>query len=171
MRRYNVYTDGSFNDYSSTHGGIVFVDDNGKVCSKIHVYTEVQDFCASRNVGGEIIAAWSAIMSIINSIKQDDNYDKTEPIEINLYYDYEGIGKWLNGSWKTNKAITKWYKKSVLNLINQFDLCALNLHWVRGHNGHYGNEVADAVASYDMIFCKQNNIDIVELNKEILGYV
>lgn len=63
----------------------------------------------------------------------------------------KGIGEWLPGwkarGWKTAE------KKPVKNadLWQEMDKLAqqhdITWHWVRGHNGHPGNERADALAN------------------------
>lgn len=77
------------------------------------------------------------------------------PCKINLYTDsnliVQGMTEWLDG-WKA-KAWKKSNKEPVLNadLWQEIDQLAQNhkitWHWVKGHNGHPGNELADALAN------------------------
>lgn len=75
--------------------------------------------------------------------------------EIELFTDskyvIQGITEWLEGwkarGWKTAskdpvKNIDLWMQIDAL--IRQHDV---SWHWVKGHNGHPGNELADALAN------------------------
>jgi ribonuclease HI len=81
------------------------------------------------------------------------------PCEVALYTDSQylrqGMTTWLAG-WKKNGWLTA-KKESVKNadLWQQLDKLAtkhrINWHWVRGHNGHYENEIADALANQGIL--------------------
>lgn len=150
MKIFNVYTDGSFGDDGATHGGIVFVKSgNSEVSSVVHVQTKIREFVAMRNVGGEILAAWSAIYAVANTIKNNNETVGLETYQLNLTYDYEGVGKWLTGQWNCKKHATQWYRDSLKAILSTVPNLKLNLIWVRGHMGNQFNEVADRVACYD----------------------
>lgn len=145
MRQYKVYTDGSFWTDGLTHGGIIFAEPTGdNYISSIHVQTSVQDFVSMRNVGGEILAAWTAIWSVIESVKKQPE----EQFVMDLYFDYEGVGKWLTGEWKAKKPATIWYRDSIAGMLSTVPNLKLNMHWVRGHAGNRLNELADRAATY-----------------------
>ena len=77
------------------------------------------------------------------------------PCDIDLYSDskyvLQGITEWLP-NWKKRNWLTA-SKKPVLNidLWQELDLLEaehkINWHWVKGHSGHPGNELADALAN------------------------
>ena len=79
----------------------------------------------------------------------------TEPCSINLYTDskyvMDGITQWIN-NWKKNDWKTS-AKKDVKNkelwqeLDNLMDYHEVTLHWVKGHSGDEGNEMADMLAN------------------------
>jgi ribonuclease HI len=79
----------------------------------------------------------------------------TEPCSINLYTDskyvMDGITQWIN-NWKKNNWKTST-KKDVKNkelwqeLDNLMDYHEVTLHWVKGHSGDEGNEMADMLAN------------------------
>ena len=81
-----------------------------------------------------------------------------EPCEIEFYTDSEylknGMTTWL-ASWKRNGWKTK-SKKPVKNedLWRRLDVLAsrhtVSWHWLKGHNGHAGNERCDALANVEM---------------------
>jgi len=59
---------------------------------------------SSRNIGAELTA-------VINGVKyMETNLPK---IEYTIYYDYIGIEKWYDGSWKAKTAVTIGYKEFV----------------------------------------------------------
>ena len=79
----------------------------------------------------------------------------TEPCSINSYTDskyvMDGITQWIN-NWKKNDWKTS-AKKDVKNkelwqeLDNLMDYHDVKLHWVKGHSGDEGNEMADMLAN------------------------
>ena len=165
MKYFNVYTDGSFGEDGLTHGGIVFVkSDNSEVLSVSHVQTRVREFVSMRNVGGEVLAAWAAIFAVANSVKESNETNGLETYQLNLTYDYEGVGKWLNGQWKCKKHATQWYRDSIKAILATVPNLTLNLIWVRGHMGNEYNEVADRVASYDKS-TRYPNTDICDMDE------
>ena len=77
------------------------------------------------------------------------------PCHVSLYTDskyvIQGITEWMEGwkarGWKTAgkdpvKNIDLWHKIDALITEHQ-----INWHWVKGHAGHPGNELADALAN------------------------
>ncbi|STX51324.1 ribonuclease HI [Legionella busanensis] len=81
------------------------------------------------------------------------------PCTVELYTDSQylrqGMTTWLMG-WKKN-GWRNSKKEPVKNadLWQQLDELAnqhkINWHWVRGHNGHYENELADALANQGIL--------------------
>lgn len=147
---YNVFTDGSFGNDGLVHGGIVFAGSDGNILSTVHVKTSKKDFVSMRNVGGEILASWSAIFSVVNSVKKKNEEAGLETYTLYLTYDYEGVGKWLTGQWKANKKATQWYVRTIKQLFSTVPNLELRLQWVKGHRDNRLNGIADAVSSYDM---------------------
>ena len=56
-----------------------------------------------RNVAGEL----AGVISALNWAKDNDI------TEVIIFYDYEGIEKWITGEWKTKKENTILYKKFI----------------------------------------------------------
>ena len=152
------YTDGSFNTPGETHGGVVFWNGN-TFSSRIHVYSKNEKFVSMRNVGGEIIAAYCAILSTASKIKEL-NKESMDTYKLTLIYDYRGVGDWLTGAWRTNKKATAWYKHAVDKLLSEVPNLKLELVWIKGHGYSAGNNEADRVAEYSMAYSKKNNIPI-----------
>lgn len=61
-------------------------------------------------------------------------------------YVQKGISEWIHGwkkkNWKNVKNIDLWQELDALAAQHQIEW-----HWVRGHNGHPGNERADELAN------------------------
>ncbi len=91
----------------------------------------------------ELLAAIKALQFLIR------------PCEVNVYTDSQyvrkGITEWIHG-WKKKNWITS-SKKPVKNedlwkvLDAEVGRHKLTWHWVKGHSGHPGNELADALAN------------------------
>lgn len=158
-----VYTDGSFYAVDGiAHGGLVLWNFGSIAKSSVHVVTTLEQFCSMRNVGGEILAAWYALKLLITGMKQSENFKETEH-NIELIYDYEGVGKWVSGEWAAKKPATRWYR----DWVHRFEAMYPNVHlkftWTKGHAGDDGNEIADAVANYDTSYCRAHEIPIVDV--------
>ena len=164
MRKFVAYTDGSYNGIDGiAHGGIVWWDEKeNRGYNRLHVFTTIPQFCSMRNVGGEIIAAWCAIKSVIAIAESKEEY-KDEQFELELVYDYEGVGKWLTGVWRAKKRETQWYVASIKAMLYNCPNLKLTLTWVRGHQAVDGNEEADRVAAYDTTYCTRNNIQVMDI--------
>lgn len=127
-----AYVDGSYNVLTKefSYGMVIIHDDIEKHFCEKYNDRELVDM---RNVAGEIMGATKAIMYCIeNGFKS-----------IKIHYDYEGIEKWCNGVWKTNKLGTKLYKafydknKDRVNII---------FKKVKAHSGDKYNDIADKLA-------------------------
>lgn len=88
----------------------------------------------------------SAVIHALRALKQ------TSSVELwtDSQYVQKGVTEWLEGwkrGWKTsNKDPVKnadlWQELDALLPLHQ-----ISWHWVRGHNGHPGNELADLLAN------------------------
>ena len=129
-----AYVDGSFNAATGEYGfGAVLIDCNGDIVDRLCEKGSDMELAAMRNVAGEIKGAESAMR-----YASDNGYKR-----IVIYHDYEGIAKWCQGLWKTNKAGTINYKKV-------YDEMSRDLHIefikVKGHSGDKYNDMADELA-------------------------
>ncbi|XAG97728.1 Rnase H [Enterococcus phage VRE9_4] len=93
----------------------------------------------SRQIDGEIQAAKEAINWCLENI-----IDKVNT-KIEIYHDYEGLGKWADNLWKTNKPLTTEYKLFVSNA--RFSGLKVYFIWEKGHNNNFFNEIADELAT------------------------
>lgn len=165
---WNVYTDGSFGDDGATHGSVVFASPEGNEC--IHVWTENPTLVASRNIGGECIAAWSALYAIVTKIKEM-NEKGIEQHTARFTYDYQGVGAWVTREWKNaTKPTAVWYRQAMDKLLAEVPNLTVEWNWVKGHTGKCpGNTLADKVSAYNMSYCKFNHIPIVKMVDSVLG--
>lgn len=82
----------------------------------------------------------------------------TVPCNVNVYSDSQYVvnaimkgwlTSWIKNGWKTSE------KKPVSNqdlwqlLIPYLQVHTVKANWVKGHNGHFENEVCDEIASYE----------------------
>ena len=141
------------------------------------------DFLELRNVAAELEGVKEAIKWAIA-------YTKTR---IKIYYDYEGIEKWADGSWRAKKDITRQY---VTFIREKRVLITIEFCKVPAHSGIEYNELADKLAknsllekgykTYDdgsiyfvgfsgedwktIVECiNEENSELTEVNREIIG--
>lgn len=125
-----AYVDGSFNSKTNISGyGVVLIKNEEilEFTGKSEKYPE------HRNVSGEIMGTIRAIKLAI---------EKGEK-KLIINYDYEGIRSWALGKWKTNKELTREYKKFFDSTKNQIEVSFIK---VKAHSGDYYNERADKLA-------------------------
>lgn len=88
-----------------------------------------------RNVAGELRAAlW---------VSQQIKSFGCEGLSLDLYYDYDGIEKWVTGEWRANKPETQFYRNEMREVMKTVPI---KFHHVKGHTGVFGNETADRLA-------------------------
>lgn len=92
-----------------------------------------EDYVAMRNVAGEILGSEQAVKWAVAH-----GY-----ASITIYYDYEGIEKWANGIWKTNKLGTQRYQAFIAEQRKQIQI---SFQKVAAHTGNRYNEMADRLA-------------------------
>lgn len=132
-----AYVDGSFDAASGRFScGVIMVrtDAEGNVRTR-ELYQAFDDPEAARqrNVAGEIMGAKTAIdFCLRNGIE-----------EVEIYHDYEGVGKWADGKWKTNNPLTQSYKNYVAKARTRMKISFIK---VTAHAGNKYNEIADKLA-------------------------
>ena len=101
-------------------------------CDSGKLYEE--DYIDSRNVAGEVFAVMHGTRELISSGIRN----------VTIYYDYEGIEKWVTGEWNAKIDLTKLYKC----VIERFIDAGLNIHFhhVKAHSGDRWNEYVDRLA-------------------------
>ena len=125
-----AYTDGSFNVKNNTAGyAAILTFENGleKVLSG-----NITDPQATplRNVAGELQAVLEAVKAAEEACA-----------DLVIYYDYEGVEKWVTGEWKAKKEFTQKYRNAVRG-----SFIKVEFHKVAAHTGVEYNERADKLA-------------------------
>jgi len=140
-----IYIDGSHIKGTDKIGYGAFMDYNGTEYTSSQVMDrkafqdkyKITDQNAVSNPTTELAAA-------VHILKAFEN--KSEHIEI--IYDYNGVGGWLTGEWKTREA---WIKdiadegKAIIKKIKA-NGGSVSFKWVKGHSGNHGNNKADEQA-------------------------
>lgn len=124
----NIYTDGSYKNNKIGYG-IVLVNKNNVI---YNLYGSVDNkFRIYNNVMGEIFAITKAIKIC----------KKNKVKEVNIFYDYIGLEKWIDGKWQTKNDMTKAYKRYI-------EESGILIHWfkVKAHKNNTYNMMADKLA-------------------------
>lgn len=136
-----AFVDGSYSSTEEKSGfGVIIIDDRGIQTPLYKAFTKQYsaDFIELRNVAAELEGVKEAIKWAIA-------YKKAK---IKIYYDYEGIGKWADGSWQAKKDITRQY---VSFLREKRTLINIEFHKVPAHSGIEYNEMADKLAKNSLL--------------------
>lgn len=127
-----AYIDGSYSRTNSLYSWGGFIYDRGTV----HILQgtgNAADYLKYRNISGEVRGALAVIQKSI----------ELKIPELNLFYDYAGIGAWAGGSWKCENELSQFYRRYYLQ---HCDRVKINFFHVAGHTGVKGNEIADYLA-------------------------
>lgn len=128
-----AYVDGSFdNDTMNYSFGAVIIFNN-EVIETLNGVGQNEEAALMRNVAGELSGAMTVMKYAC-----EKGYKK-----IKIYHDYEGIGKWARGEWKTNQTSTKQYKEYCDKMAKKIELEFIK---VPAHSGVKYNEMADKLA-------------------------
>ncbi|MNB77491.1 Ribonuclease H [compost metagenome] len=131
-----VYVDGSYSpDRRLFSYACVFLDGKGTTLSGV---SSDIDVISMRNVAGELFGAMEAIKWAV-----DNRFS-----EIIICFDYEGIEKWANNSWKANKTGTKRYVDFIKKYERQIKI---TFQKVKAHSGNEFNEIADQLAKESIL--------------------
>ncbi len=127
-----AYVDGSYNVANNQFSyGMVLLD--GEQELKFQQFFIDEELASMRNVAGEIKGAEAAMRYAV-----EQGFHK-----LYIYHDYEGIAKWCQGEWKTNKEGTKAYKAYFDSIRDKLQVVFVK---VAAHTGDKYNEIADKLA-------------------------
>ena len=124
---YQAYVDGSYINGSVGYGAVI-----------LHQNQEIKRFSGSvehdveqRQVVGEL----QATMQVLAWCEENNIMD------IEIFYDYEGIQKWAAGEWRANTTATQRYQRIV-------QASPVSVAWkkVKSHSGVRWNDVVDELA-------------------------
>ena len=132
-----AYVDGSYDVANGRFScGVVMIRTNADGSIKTRELSQVfddQEAAKQRNIAGEIMGAKTAIdFCLRNGID-----------EVEIYHDYEGIGKWADGKWKANNQLTRSYASYVAKARERMKITFVK---VTAHAGNKYNEIADKLA-------------------------
>lgn len=136
-----AFVDGSYNSSEQKSGfGVIIIDNKGIQTPLYKAFTKQynSEFLELRNVAAELEGVKEAIKWAIAYSKK----------KITIYYDYEGIEKWADGSWKANKEITRQYVSFIKDKMN---LIEIKFNKVHAHSGIMYNEAADRLARNSLL--------------------
>ena len=127
-----AYVDGSYNVENNQFSyGMVLLD--GEQELKFQQFFIDEELASMRNVAGEVKGAEAAMRYAV-----EQGFHK-----LYIYHDYEGIAKWCQGAWKTNKEGTKAYKAYFDSIRDKLQVVFVK---VAAHTGDKYNEMADKLA-------------------------
>ena len=132
-----AYVDGSYDHSQKAYagGGVLIL--NGEEIHTISKAGYDEELATMRNVAGELLGAMEAMAWF-------DQYHKQMSLKkLVIYHDYEGIAKWAQGDWKTNREGTKAYKATCEAYKKKFPIEFVK---VAAHTGDHYNEMADQLA-------------------------
>ncbi len=127
-----AYVDGSYlhSELKYSYGMVICV---GEIEYEFSHAFEDAEMASMRNVAGEITGSMEAVKFCLE--RKIDG--------ITIFYDYEGIQRWADGDWKTNKPQTKAYAEFIKNAREKMEIRFVK---VKGHSGNKYNDMADLLA-------------------------
>ncbi len=137
-----AYVDGSYSAFD-WRGGTVGVYGYGAYLLLENVDEPISysggstnpEFVSMRNIAGEL----AGVMQVVTALRAElPQYDVLE-----LYYDYEGIEKWVTGEWRAKNPLTQTYRDFMREQQKEM---LITFHKVDAHTGVTYNERADKLA-------------------------
>lgn len=138
-----VYIDGSYSSETKKIGFSIVI--LSQKIEKFYKSIENEELAKHRNVSGEILAVLYAL-----EIAKQKGFKC-----ITLYYDYEGLEKWITGEWRAKTPLTRVYKEKFYNYAKDIKV---KFEKVKSHTGVKYNELADELAKY-AVETNESNID------------
>lgn len=128
-----TYVDGSYDDSIPKYAfGCVFLLEGGEIRLAYGNGDNPQSL-KHRNVTGEMLGAMYAVKTAMMNGFQ----------EVELCYDYEGIEKWVTGSWRSKTELTQKYAQSMRDWGKNINIFFTK---VAAHSNIMYNELADRTA-------------------------
>ncbi len=128
-----AYVDGSYNHAILTYAfGCVFLTPEEKIYTTFGNGNQPESL-KQRNVSGEMLGAMYAVRAAMAS-----GYEA-----VTLFYDYEGIEKWVSGAWKSKNDLTKKYAAAMRDWGGRIQISFVK---VPAHSKVTFNELADEKA-------------------------
>jgi len=124
-----AYVDGSWLDGAVGYGVVMLRDE--ALATELSGRVDDESVQGMRQVGGELQAVYEAI----RWCKQNGVH------QLSVYYDYEGISRWVTGEWEAKRTATRAYAEAIRD-------SGVSIRWekVEAHSGDRWNERADQLA-------------------------
>ena len=134
MKTMICYVDGSYKpSYPNKVGSAVIIVKENDEVEELFFSKEDEELAKMRQIGGELRSAMVALQEAVSR-----GYDKVQ-----IFYDYEGIKKWCDKTWKAKNKYTQAYR----------DYCEKMSKYIKiefikcdAHTGDYYNDLADYYA-------------------------
>lgn len=128
-----IYTDGSGDNTKKVAAGAFLVlNEKNEIINS--------DSFALGN-GTSLLGETRAVVKALEFAASLPNHNETD---IEIYYDYIGIGAWITGEWKTRTEVAKAYFRDVYALKNKFH--SLRFIKVKAHADNEFNQRVDRLA-------------------------
>jgi ribonuclease HI len=126
----HIYVDGSYIAGKIGYGWAALDAQGNHLFDEFGAITD-PDLRQQRQVSGELIATQRALLWCI-----EQGLTHAE-----IYYDYEGVAKWVTGAWQAKQSLTQTYRDFMR-------ACPVKLRWhkVQSHTGVRWNEYVDQLA-------------------------
>ena len=143
-----AFVDGSYDAANVTSGfGAVMIDASGVIgeLSGSFSIKDGEDFMSMRNVTAELEGVKAAVnFALARNARK-----------LTVYYDYEGIGRWADGSWQAKKELTQSYRDFIMEAKEKLEI---ELIKVPAHTGVIYNEMVDKLAK-EATFAAVSDVD------------
>ena len=132
-----AFTDGSFSNdtYTGGYGVILITKDSEKQFIKNFNKDKRSNLQLLKlhSVGAECEAIKRALKEAVNLNKK----------HIEIFYDYEGIEKWITHEWDISNPYIETYYDYIISFSNKI---SINFHKIKSHAGIYYNDLCDKLA-------------------------
>ncbi len=152
--KYKIYVDGSCINGCVGYGIVILEDE--KIIAELSGRISEDLVQGTNQVAGELFAVKKAIEWC-----QEKGIE-----EISIFYDYEGIEKWVSGNWKAKNPITQEYADFISKSGVKIDW-----HKINSHTGDAMNERADKLARESCAGSESMDLLVSELRSKALGFV
>lgn len=128
-----AYVDGSFMNGMYGSGYVMFPEEMPDKKFTSGFAGKESQLISMRNVAGEILAVLAVVDGMRSNAAIVDN--------LTIFYDYEGIEKWVTGEWRAKLPFTQLYRDYMKKLPYPVSFVK-----VKSHSGNENNELADRLA-------------------------
>lgn len=134
MKTMICYVDGSYKpSYPNKVGSAVIIVKENDEVEELFFSKEDEELAKMRQIGGELRSAMVALQEAVNR-----GYDKVQ-----IFYDYEGIKKWYDKTWKCKNKYTQAYRDYCEEMSKYIKIEFIKCD---AHTGDYYNDLADYYA-------------------------